>query len=71
MIWQDRLTTVLAPRIVVNTSNRGHGRKRRVHRMEQSRTLLYAEAVIIHRFTCLPLAKKAAPVGFGLKRAFL
>jgi hypothetical protein len=41
------------------------------NRMEQSRTFLDTEAVIIHRFTCLPRTKKAAPVGFGLKRAFL
>ncbi|SRR6266700_3973180 len=41
------------------------------NRMEQSRTFLDMEAVIIHRFTCSRLTKGSAPVGFGLKRAFL
>jgi hypothetical protein len=41
------------------------------NRLEQSRTFLDTEVIIIHRFTCLPLTNKAEPVGFGLKRAFL
>jgi hypothetical protein len=97
---------LLAPRIVVDTSNRDYVRKRRVllknyvislppgvsmrlsgsqgeqewfdlwgginlvqfrivgeNRMEQSRTFLDTEAVIIHRFTCLPSQKRPNPWG--------